>query len=120
MEQIWKIRVNRSDESIDQIHKTQNAPVPYPTIVDIQNRSRHISALNGALWDVEWVHPGICELGQLGTFGIITQKQYECQQSHVSAHVYFTVWYKTKFGSQDLATKFGNHLCMATKIGSQY
>ena len=31
----------------------------------------------------------------------------------------WTVWYKTKFGSQNLATKFGNHLCMATKIGSQ-
>ena len=30
-----------------------------------------------------------------------------------------SVWYKTKFGSQNLATKFGNHLCMATKIGSQ-
>ena len=29
------------------------------------------------------------------------------------------VWYKTKFSSQNLATKFGNHLCMATKIGSQ-
>ena len=27
---------------------------------------------------------------------------------------------KTKFGSQNLATKFGNHLCMATKIGRQY
>ena len=26
---------------------------------------------------------------------------------------------KTKFGSQNLATKFGNHLCMATKIGRQ-
>ena len=31
----------------------------------------------------------------------------------------YTVWYKTKFGSQNLATKFGNHLCIATKIGSQ-
>ena len=30
-----------------------------------------------------------------------------------------SVWYKTDFGSQNLATKFGNHLCMATKIGSQ-
>ena len=30
-----------------------------------------------------------------------------------------SVWYKTKFGSQNLAPKFGNHLCMATKIGSQ-
>ena len=28
-----------------------------------------------------------------------------------------TVWYKTKFGSQNLATKFGNHLGMATKTG---
>ena len=31
----------------------------------------------------------------------------------------WAVWYKTKFGSQNLATKFGNHLCMVTKIGSQ-
>ena len=30
------------------------------------------------------------------------------------------VWHKTKLGSQDLATKFGNHFCMATKIGRQY
>ena len=30
------------------------------------------------------------------------------------------VWYKTKFGSQNLATKFGNHLCMATKILRQF
>ena len=29
------------------------------------------------------------------------------------------VWYKTKFGSQNLATNFGNHLHLATKIGSQ-
>ena len=37
-----------------------------------------------------------------------------------SPHV--TVWYRTKFGSQNLATEFGNHMCMATnmtKIGSQ-
>ena len=30
-----------------------------------------------------------------------------------------SVWYKTKFGSQNLATKFGYHLCMATKISRQ-
>ena len=29
------------------------------------------------------------------------------------------VWYKTKFGSQNLATKFDIHMCMATKIGRQ-
>ena len=26
----------------------------------------------------------------------------------------------TKFGSQNVATQFGNHLCMATKIGGQF
>ena len=31
----------------------------------IQNRNVHISVLNGALWDMEQVHFGICELGQL-------------------------------------------------------
>ena len=33
--------------------------------------------------------------------------------------IMLAVWYKTKFGNQNLATKFGNHLCMATKFGSQ-
>ena len=31
----------------------------------IQNRDVHISVLNGALWDMEQVHSGICKLGQL-------------------------------------------------------
>ena len=31
----------------------------------IQNRNVHISVLNGALWDMEQMHSGICELGQL-------------------------------------------------------
>ena len=31
----------------------------------IQNRNVHISVLNGALWDMEQVHSGICEFGQL-------------------------------------------------------
>ena len=31
----------------------------------IQNRNVHISVLNGALWDMEHVHYGINELGQL-------------------------------------------------------
>ena len=31
----------------------------------IQNRNVHISVLNGALWDMEQVHYGMCELGQL-------------------------------------------------------
>ena len=31
----------------------------------LQNRNVHISALNGALWDMEQVHCGICEIGRL-------------------------------------------------------
>ena len=31
----------------------------------IQNRNVHISVLNGALWDMEQVHCGICEIGLL-------------------------------------------------------
>ena len=33
----------------------------------IQNRNVHISVLNGALWDLEQVHSGICEIGLLYT-----------------------------------------------------
>ena len=40
-----------------QFHKSQNVPVPYPRM--------HISVLNGAFWDMEQVHSGISELGQL-------------------------------------------------------
>ena len=31
----------------------------------IQNRNMYISVLNGALWEIEQVHSGICEVGQL-------------------------------------------------------
>ena len=34
-------------------------------LCSIQNRNVHISVLNGALWDMEQVHSGIFELGQL-------------------------------------------------------
>ena len=93
------------EDVIDQFHKSQNALVPYPTMLhsrtemytflfwmehcgiwnrcilgaftnprmhlfripqcSIQNRNVHISVLNGALWDMEQVHSGICKLGQL-------------------------------------------------------
>ena len=33
-----------------------------------QNRNVHISVLNGAFWDMEQVHSGICELGQMAGF----------------------------------------------------
>ena len=31
----------------------------------IQNRNVHITVVSGALWDMEQVYCGICELGQL-------------------------------------------------------
>ena len=46
--------------TIDQFHKSQNAPVSYPIML----HSEH-SILNGALWDMEQVHSGVCDLGQL-------------------------------------------------------
>ena len=49
---------------IEQFHKSQNAPVPYPTILHSEQKCAHF-CLNGALWDMEQVHSGICELGQL-------------------------------------------------------
>ena len=33
----------------------------------IQNRNVHISVLNGALWDMELVHSGICKIGLMFT-----------------------------------------------------
>ena len=41
----------------------------------IENRNVHISVLNGALWDMEQVHSGICELGQLAEATIGTPMQ---------------------------------------------
>ena len=48
--------------AVDMIHKSQNAPVPYPTMIpaSIQNRNIHISVLNGALWDSGKGRPGMC------------------------------------------------------------
>ena len=41
----------------------------------IQNRNVHISVLNGAFWDMEQVHSGICELGQVqGHKGTISNR----------------------------------------------
>ena len=42
--------------------------MPHPFHIpqcSIQNRNVHISVLNGALWDMEQVHSGICEIGLL-------------------------------------------------------
>ena len=51
---------------IELLHKSQNAPVPYPTLLHSEQKlDVHISVLNGAMWDVEEVHSGICEIGNI-------------------------------------------------------
>ena len=49
---------------IDQFHNPRMHLFYIPQC-SIQNRNVHISVLNGALWDMEQVHSGICELGQI-------------------------------------------------------
>ena len=49
---------------IELIKKSKNAPVPYPTMPHSE-QNMHISVLNGAWWDMEHVHYGICENGIL-------------------------------------------------------
>ena len=50
----------------DQFHKSQNASVPCPTILHSeQNINMIISVMNVALWDMEQVQSGACNLGQL-------------------------------------------------------
>ena len=39
---------------------SHNAQIPYPTMLHSEQ-----NVLNGALWDMEQVHSGICDLGQL-------------------------------------------------------
>ena len=50
------------DPDLGNQHKSHNAPFHIPQCT-IQNRNVHISVLNGALWDMEQVHYGICEIG---------------------------------------------------------
>ena len=52
--------------TIDRFHKSQNARVPYPII--LHSEQKYFSVLNGALWDMEQGHSGMCELGQVITF----------------------------------------------------
>ena len=53
----WRHR--GTDTTIDLIHKSQNAPVPYHRMLHSEQKCKFV--LNGALWDMEQVHSGICE-----------------------------------------------------------
>ena len=50
---------------------------------NIQNRNVHISVLNVALWDMEQVHSGICEIVLLQhtdhKFGVYLSDHAECE-----------------------------------------
>ena len=46
----------------------------------IQNRNVYISVLNGAFWDMEQVHSGICELGQCAVDSAQLRTEYPCFQ----------------------------------------
>ena len=52
----------------------------------IQNRNVHISVLNGTLGDMEQVHSGICELGQL-TVKIWAVLYFYCRDKEVGDRV---------------------------------
>ena len=55
-----------SSASIELLHKSQHAPVPYPTMLYFVTEMCtcvHISVTNGALWDISLMHCGICEIG---------------------------------------------------------
>ena len=44
-------------EAIGLLHKCQNAPVPYPTMLHSEQKC-DISVLKGAFWDMEQVYSG--------------------------------------------------------------
>ena len=56
---LWRHWPLRGESTGDRFH------IPH---CSIQNRNMHISVLNGALWDMEQVRSGICEIGQFRLF----------------------------------------------------
>ena len=44
------------------IHKSHDAPVPYPTMHLSEQKCAYFCVLNGALWDMAQVNSGICEI----------------------------------------------------------
>ena len=56
-----------SDKLIEPLHKSHNAPVPYPTMQHF-NRNVHVCTFllqNGALWDICLIHFWVNEVGLL-------------------------------------------------------
>ena len=49
--------------NIDPLHKSHNAPGPYPTVHHFATEMCTFLLQNGALWDICPMHCGICEMG---------------------------------------------------------
>ena len=82
--------------------------------------------ISGIGFHRKWCNKWFCWRNALSFLGVSALSAFFlillipiCPQCQTNPSVPLPVWYKTKFGSQNLATKFGNHLCVATKIGSQ-
>ena len=61
---------------------------------NIQNRNVHISVLNGAMWDTEQMHCGICEIGLFqyefqwpDLIGFQSSSSSDCHQSNISYYI---------------------------------
>ena len=57
----------------------------------IQNRNVDISVLNGALWDMEQVHHGICEWGHLLWVIYVREDNYSNVQVMIKRLIW-TIW----------------------------
>ena len=57
-------------ESIDLLHKSSNAPVPYPTMHQFITEMCTILLQNHALWVISLVHSGICEKELIHNFSL--------------------------------------------------
>ena len=49
-------------DEIDLLHKPHNAPVPYPLMHHFEKELFTFLFQSGVLWDIGWVHCGICQM----------------------------------------------------------
>ena len=78
---------------IEEFHKSQNAPVPYPAAFHSEQKCIHF----GALWDLDQVHSGVCELGQFNESSRCICKKNNIHNRNVKNETLVTyVWYCVK------------------------
>ena len=64
---ICNVPNHKKTQQSDLIHKSHNAPVPYPTVHHFVTEMCTFLLQNGTLWDICLMHCGICEMGLLQT-----------------------------------------------------